>query len=416
MRDRPTINVPYEWWRIYGPFEVGLQGMPHIGHMIRWYREQKGWKVDDLAQALGISKTRTYELEEDIRMPKDLSRREILAKLLSIPPILLNIPSLEIVPLNGVFRVLDRESMERYENILSLCWHAYYTSGAHLALALVMQCIHELERSLLMTSGVAFDQLLALKCRFLQLQAVITRDQLEVPLSLRVNDEAIGIARHLGNPDLLAAALFRRARTFLQEQDYAAAARDIDEALRTVKHGRDAALRAYVAICWAEIHSSFNLTDKAMQQKCLTLMDGVAHSVRSSSKNVLTGEGSFTRVDLPGLFMERANTLMRFGNKADAEDALAIVQETLERNFIRWQGNLGIANAHLCLVSNDIDGACLVASDTLRIVRATHSRRNEQKIKALFLAAYHQYPRLASLRTLGRELGYAFSNSGELVV
>lgn len=402
----PNPQATYDWWKVYGPFDAGEGMMPHIGHMIRWYREQQGWKIEDLAGALGISKPQAYALEESITMPKDISRRQALIELLGIPPLLLAVPFLELVPVQsaGKLRVLDPQSFGRFEGILSLSWDTYYGASAQSATGLVEQCIAELDGALAAASGIERDQLYGLKVRFLQLGGVIARDRLDFESSLETSGSAITLARHLGNPELIASALFRRARTHLQMDNQTLAARDLEEALPFARRSRDA-LRCYVFICWAEVQSQIAPTDRQVQRAALAALDDVARTVRSA-KSVLDGDGSFTRVDLPGLFMERTNVLRRFGMIDAAHDTLAIVRENLGPALTRWQGNLRIADAQLCLASGDIDGGCFVASEGLKIVRATRSKSNERKIDTVFRQLYAAQPHHSRVRNLGRELGY----------
>ncbi len=401
-------QIPYDWWKVYGPFEPGKEMMPHIGHMIRWYREQQGWKIEDLARALGISKPQAYALEESITMPKDISRRQALIDLLSIPPLLLAVPYLELVPAQsaGRLRVLDPQSLNKFEGILSLSWETYYSSSAQRATGLVEQCIVELDEAIPTASGIERDQLYGLKARFLHLDGVIGRDRLDFTRSLESSQESISLARHLGNPELIAAALFRRARTHLQKDNLDLAMQDLEEAMPAARRSRDA-LRCYVHICYAEVQSMLSPGDMQVRRSCLTSLDEVARTVRRSSEGMLDGDGSFTRVDLPGLFMERTNVLRRFGMIEEAHDTLAIVREQLGPSLTRWQGNLRIADAQLCLASDDVDGCCYTASDGLNIVRATRSKSNEKKIDAIFRQLYQIHPGHKQVRNLGRDLGYA---------
>lgn len=403
----PPAHTVNDWWSVYGPFEPGVEMMPHIGHMIRWYRELRGWKIEDLAGALGLSRQQTYALEESVTMPKDISRRRFLIELLGIPPLLLAVPQLQMVSIQsaGRLRVLDPQSVSRLEGILSLSWNTYYTSSAQHAAELVAQCVGELDGAIGQASGIERDQLYGLKARFLQLDGVIGRDRLDFARSLDSSEVSITLARHLGNPELLAAALFRRARTYLQTHKPELAARDLAEALPFARRSRDA-LRCYVLICYAEVQSILAPQDLTVQQTALSTLDEVARTVRSA-KSVLDGDGSFTRVDLPGLFMERTNVLRRFGALEEAHDTLEIVRENLGPSLTRWQGNLRIADAQLCLASRDIDGCCYVASEGLKIVRATGSKSNEKKIHSIFQQLNQTQPRYSLVRELGRELGYA---------
>src|SRR5690242_11637154 len=80
-----------QWWYIYGPFDPGENNLPHLGQVIRYYRELRQWKVKDLADALGQSPRHVYEIESSANMPELISRRQAISNLLKIPPVLLGL-------------------------------------------------------------------------------------------------------------------------------------------------------------------------------------------------------------------------------------------------------------------------------------------------------------------------------------
>ena len=70
---KATQNI---WWYIYGPFDPGENNLPHLGQVIRYYRELRQWKAKDLADALGQSPRHVYEIESSPNMPELISRRQ----------------------------------------------------------------------------------------------------------------------------------------------------------------------------------------------------------------------------------------------------------------------------------------------------------------------------------------------------
>jgi tetratricopeptide (TPR) repeat protein len=398
MMVAPEI-LPPDWWQVYGPFKPGVGNFPHIGHVIRWYRETQGLEIEDLARELHLSVRRTYELEETAAMPKSIPRREALAQILGIPLVLLNLPHSPRAV--GTINVIPSHTMQAYEDVLTLAWGSYYTSSTQRAASTAGHWLQLLRREIESVRSVAQDQLTALLCRFLQLAGVIARDGLDFRQARLYCDEAIQLAFQIGNAELIASSLYRRAKIYVEQQQYPLAIQDLEAALPYANQSRDP-LRCYVSIFLAEVSSLLAPKDLQIQGKSLTLLDHVGRTVRKSK--VLEDDGSFAKVDIPGLYMIRGDVLRRFGNIKEAENALLIVRDNLPPEFTRWQSNLLISEAMLCHANGDLEGACQIALDALPVVRATHSRSNEAKIEQLYWNFYKAQPLRPDVRELGRQL------------
>ena len=142
-----------------------------------------------------------------------------------------------------------------------------------------------------------------------------------------------------------------------------------------------------------------------LQKKSIDLLDEVGRVVRACRGRVLERDGSYTRVDVPGLYMVRGDVLRRFGRLDDAQDALLIVRDNLPHNFTRWQGNLLVADAQLCHAEGDYRGTCELAQDALSFVDETHSSSTRAKIERLYGSLVQQAPRNPGVSTLGKRLG-----------
>src|SRR2546429_4109537 len=134
----------YKWWYTYGPFDPGENNLPHLGQVIRYYRELRQWKAKDLADALGQSVRHIYEIESSPNMPELISRRQALSNILKIPPVLLglavitsddqsNNEKMSLVEQAGTIKVIDSQTMTMYEGLLALSWELYYTASAQSA-------------------------------------------------------------------------------------------------------------------------------------------------------------------------------------------------------------------------------------------------------------------------------------------
>lgn len=402
-----SIEHHGHWWNIYGDFEQATEGMPHFGRIIHYYRKRSGFSPEDLARELGLKPRAIYSMEETQNMPRELTRRAALVQLLGIPAALLSVPTLTLlsdlskdVP---SLNLLDAESIGMYEDNLNLAWQLYYSYSAQVAAVTIKERVCTLSSKITQAHSVERDQLLSLKCRFLQLDGVSSRDRLAFNHSLAASKEAIEIAEHLGNAELLASALFRRARTYMAQGQYVLAVEDLQRAEPNARVSRDP-LKSYVKICLAEAYSLESPLDRQTQRRARILLDDVGRKLRV--KSVLDGDGSFTRVDIAGWSMEVANVYGRFGkgHLDSAREALEDARDTLGPQWTRWQGNLEIADASLSLHENDIYGCCAHIRVALPIIQGTKSKSNQAKLLKVFEQLKRQHPTHKEILTLTQDL------------
>lgn len=399
------------WWYAYGPFPSAPQGnMPHAGRVIASYRDLAGWSKARLAANLGITERRVYQLEGSPELPEPLARRELLVRSLHIPPALMGLIVLSYAPNRrltltalGEVSALSPSTIEAYQGVLALAWEAYYTSSAQRATSTVALWQRYLHDSLSTVGGIAQDQVRALLCRFGQLSGTIARDRLDFNAALYHARESLLLAEHLNNAELVTSSLHRRARTYIDMRRYDLAVADLERALPFARHSRDP-LRSYLLVCLAEALSMLYPGDEHLEKRCLNLLDEVSRTVRASRSQVLENDGSYTRVDVPGLYMIRCDVLRRFNRLNDAQDALLIVRGNLPRNFTRWQSNLLIADAQLCHAQGDYSGACDLALEGLAFVDETRSSSTRVKIERLYASLVQQIPQNTGVQALGKRL------------
>lgn len=396
------------WWYTYGPFSPGDNNLPHLGQVIHYYRELRGWRVKDLADALGQSLRHVYEIESSPNMPELISRRQALSHLLKIPPVLLGlavvIPESDLDQLSnelaGTIRIIDSQAIRMYESMLASSWELYYTSSAQRAASNIDYWLQFLTSAAKKVSGVQRDQFIALLCRFYQLSGVAARDRMDTQQALRDGKKAVDLAFTLENPELIAASLFRRARTYVQQQKYDAAISDLEGALPYANRSRNP-LKGYVYQTTAEVYSIVAREDKQMQKKSLHILDQVGRITR---KGNLEDDGSFVKLNIAGLYMDRARALTLFHKPEEAHNALNIARDNLGPELTRWQARLLIADAQAYLVENDPDSSCEIALEALKIVRATQSHSNETRIQDLHGQLQQQYPHHPLVNRLSLQL------------
>lgn len=398
----------HRWWHAYGPFDEGEHHLPHLGQVIRYYRELRQWKAKDLAEALGQSVRHVYEIESSPNMPELISRRYAISKLLSIPPALLGLSV--IVSANqaealgiqaaGTIKAIDAHTMDVYESMLAANWQLYYTSSAQHAAVNIQSCIQLLTTLAKNARGVEQAQITGLLCRFYQLAGVAARDRMDMNQALRDGKKAVELAFQLENPELIAASLFRRAKTSMKLQRYTAAMQDLESALPYAGQSRDP-LKGYVYQATAEAYANLPKKDAMQQKQCFRLFDQVARIIR---KGNLEDDGSFVKLNIAGLYIDKAQAYAHYGKYEEAHNALNTARSNLGPELTRWQARLFIADAQICFAEGDPGSSCEIALDALKIVHATQSSSNKARIQRLYEQLQSTYPHHPLVNRLGTQL------------
>jgi DNA-binding SARP family transcriptional activator len=308
---------------------------------------------------------------------------------------------LPTLPPIWVDEVVFPVTVQAYEDVLALAWEAFYTSSVQRAASTVEHWLRLLALQINIVPALS-DELTDLQCRFLQLKSVIARDRTDFPTAFAAIDEAIAIAFRLNYVELIASSLYRRAKIHAAQQRYLAAVSYLESALPYASASRDP-LRCYISMLLAEIYSLLVPGNEEYSHKSLTLLDAVDRTVRSHG--VLEGDGSYVKVDVPGLYMIRGDVLRRAGQFKEAQEAIVVVRDSLSRDFTRWQGNLLLSEARLALAEHDIATSVQRGCEVLEITAATRSRSGEAKVHRLYWDIWKVEPEHARVKELGVRLG-----------
>ena len=308
---------------------------------------------------------------------------------------------LPALPSIWIDEVVFPTTVQAYEDVLALAWEAFYTSSVQRAASTVEHWLRLLALQINIVPGLS-DQLTDLQCRFLQLKSVIARDRTDFPTAFAAIDEAIAMAFRLNRAELIASSLYRRAKIQAAKQRYPAAVSYLESALPFASSSRDP-LRCYISMLLAEMYSLLAPGNEEYSHKSLTLLDEVDRAVRSHG--VLEGDGSYVKVDVPGLYMIRGDVLRRAGQFKEAQEAIVVVRDSLSRDFTRWQGNLLLSEARLALAEHDIATSVQRGCEVLEITAATRSRSGEAKVHRLYWDIWKVEPEHARLKELGVRLG-----------
>jgi len=308
---------------------------------------------------------------------------------------------LPALPPIWVDEVVFPATVQAYEDVLALAWEAFYTSSVQRAASTVEHWLRLLALQMNIVPGLS-DQLTDLQCRFLQLKSVIARDRTDFPTAFAAIDEAIAIAFRLNNAELIASSLYRRAKIHAAQQRFPAAVSYLESALPYASASRDP-LCCYISMLLAEMYSLLAPGNEEYSHKSFRLLDEVDRTVRSYG--ILEGDGSYVKVDVPGLYMIRGDVLRRAGQFKKAQEAIVVVRDSLSRDFTRWQGNLLLSEARLALAEHDITTSVQRGCEVLEITAATRSRSGEAKVHRLYWDIWKAEPEHARVKELGVRLG-----------
>jgi hypothetical protein len=221
-----------------GPFDVQEDGWPHAGQVMRYFRE----KLDITAKTFGklygkevrengkpICERWILEMELENKVPTDITRRRIIAHLLSIPPVLLGLASLEDVliqqeqeqpspPTTVHQSTLQKVPIEiaTYEKNVRIALQLHRTSNAQALLQEVNSAIKDLENFEGQTKGNLLYRVRELLISNRFLAAKIVKDQRQYALAYMYANNAVYVAKSMEDDELLAAAKYIRGCTKLE--------------------------------------------------------------------------------------------------------------------------------------------------------------------------------------------------------
>lgn len=403
-------KMAFYWWYAYGHFGPGDDDLPHLGQVFKYYRELRGWTKEELATILDCTVRYVEMLEspKNTKMPESLPRRKFIARVLGIPLVLMvGIPSFPDMKQEentsrsfmDSFTIADPRTMTLYERMLTFCWEACYTSSFQRAAGDVAFCLTMLNESMKDAKGIQRDQLNAMRCRFYQLAGIIARDRLDFDQALKDGTQAVDLALELNNAELIAASLDHRSGSHARQKRYDLALLDIQRALPYADRSRSI-LRGNVYLVAAEKH--MRVQGQRAEHEVMGFLDTVGSIVR---KGHLEDDGSFLKLNVASLHIERAKILTQFHHFEDAHNSFKIAHKNLSPDLVSWQANILIEEAETCFQEEEIDGCCEQASRALKIVRTLQSRSREERIQRLYIRCRKRAPHNISVYRLGEALG-----------
>ena len=196
----------------YGPFTAQEDGWPNAGEVIRHYRRKQRMSAEELAtlygEAIGEQITARWilKMEQQNKIPLDITWRQALVKILGIPPFLLGLASVEQVTykpvaIKKVPQALTYASfdLEWYSKEAHVFWKLHYAQTAQDVLADLLIYINKLAPIQHTTKGDLNRHINELINSFYRLAATIQRDQGNFEQAYILANHGVRLAKDMGN-------------------------------------------------------------------------------------------------------------------------------------------------------------------------------------------------------------------------
>jgi transcriptional regulator with XRE-family HTH domain len=410
------------WWSRYGNFDPGIGVYPHMGQVVAHYRLKRRFKTQqDLAIALGISKRTVEELEGTVNMnaPDSIERRQVIARLLKIPPALLALDWRFMVSddvdqehsFADVTKLLEDDTFTLYQNILHMGRGYLYNGGPSYIAGIVDESLNKLLPITRNLSEIERESWLEMLCRYYQLSTSFALRRLDKKQTLLYAKRSIEIAQELDNVQLIASTYYRRIRVHL---DLRKAAISEDEKQRRLERAKmdvqavlqykDVAsiLKGNIYLIAAEVYS-LDASDSSTRRQCERWQDQAATIVYKTADN--EEDDTFLRLNGTALHHEKAKTLIQFKHFKEAQNELNIARKALQADLLTWHINLYITEAQLYKAQNDLEGSAISGVEAYKIAKVVQSLKDEAEVKRLFLELKHLDAANPHVCNLGRVVG-----------
>jgi tetratricopeptide (TPR) repeat protein len=414
----------------YGPYTAQADGWPNAGEVMRDYRVKMGMSAEEaakryseaLAQQIGSGKKgqRTksitaswiLNMENENRVPTDLTRRRLLADLLGIPYALFGLASLENVAFKPSLSIPSQiplstkpplvkkgfEDIERYAKEIPLLWQLHYTSTAYHMLNNIDTAIASLEALEKLSDGNLYQHIQELLNSYYQLGNVITKDQGAFARSYSYANHAVRVTKNTGQEQRVATARYRRGYTSLvwglfgEVDSIGAFKRDTDKitaAIRDFKRALPHAHPQLKGFLWLELSRAYSslLQNPTEVSIALSLIEQAEDVIDVGALNdPYTPMKSLNQ----GMhLLGKAITLTYVGRSEEATevlDGLEYLQDNkgIGRDQVRQQAWIDILYAQASLRSKDYYEAIRRATSAFLVCKDIHSLNNIAIINDLY--------------------------------
>jgi tetratricopeptide (TPR) repeat protein len=390
----------------FGPFSEGNDGYPHSGEVVRHYRvvvnRISATRFGKLyGQALGENpKTRIWvlQMERTNAVPLDITRRRIIAQILSIPPVLLGLSDgLAKVPLAMMDTpqmatrlskqtTLQKHVLDEYQQSLVQYFAGYYHRHGQAALDDVGFATQELATLLSYAREQNRITGTTLISRYHQFAVNIAREQRNYDLALAHAQKAIKRAEevHLSNPnsDLMTIALLRRGLAGFEQhitssgqESLSSIVPYVDAAISHAEHAIPL-MNGFASLEWGLVHAYTVRSETEKTQVMHRLDQGykyVSHYRVEDDENFL----KFS----PGWYhLTRAEALIALKMYVDALGDLELAEEATPVTLPRRFAYIDALRAKAYIGLREYPMALSFAEDALKGSQAVKSEFNIARI------------------------------------
>jgi transcriptional regulator with XRE-family HTH domain len=414
--------VPGYWWSRYGDFSPGIGVYPHVGQIIAHYRVKRGFRrQEDLATALGCSKRVIEELEgaASVKGPDSLDRRQVLARLLRIPPALLALDWRFMMDHGKPYG--DEELASRlqaeddaftpYQNILLMARGYLYNGGPSYIADIVDDSLEKISPIAEDMPDFEKEPWLEMLCRYYQLSSSFALRHLDKNKAYYYAQKAIEIAGRLENLSLLAASHYRCVRVHLDLRKYAGNEEEKQERLinakaevqECLKYIEDVGpiLKGNIYLIASEVYA-LSSQDEMTKRKCNEWQRKAETLVY---RNDDREDETFLRLNATALHHEKAKTRILFGDYAEAHNEIVSARKTLNADLLTWHANLNITEARLYYAQGDLEASSSMALEAYRVAKVVQSPKEIEEVKRLWHALNEKDTSNPSICNLGLALG-----------
>jgi tetratricopeptide (TPR) repeat protein len=213
--------------------------------------------------------------------------------------------------------------------------------------------------------------------------------------AMHYHSQSIMIGKELENPDLIASALFRRAKTLLRREQPERAMADMTQAVTYARTARNN-LRGYVYQMAGEVVTRLPRSSETTTQ-FHRFMDAAGKILRSGG---IEDDGSGAHFNAAGFHQDRARGFLRLNDTEGALNALALADQYQPRNMPRWQVELTTLRAQAYAQSGEPEWACQQLEEAYLLLPLTQSKVQKQNIRDVYDGILARYPQEVKVRQL----------------
>ncbi len=406
------------WWKVYGfPFEAGPDGYPHIGKVIRHFREhmvkevrgeKKPWTQTDLATALDVT-TETVRLMEKRTHLDQMDRREALAQIFygtatlsqGAPHLfaLFGLHEQSFVPLKetaaaSLYLPQNMTNLQEHRDIQKFLFEKYHTNHGYSLLEEAEFWLDLLTSQVApQVSGAQHLDVLALQRQYHIFFGNVAREARQnrkalfhMEKAMTLGDDAIrwtndrSVAEQTQAKELKVGALYNRAMAQFEQGNFVRAAQDIDVALALCAKLPISHITSHTLIDAGMIHAYAASTaqEAASALSYFTVADRHLEYI-SSEKDL-----SFATYDKGMLYLRQAMALCAPKSSSNTQEALDDAERLVSPEFARRRLLIDIFRAQYLIENKEYEQATRLALSALEISRKLHSKLNRDRIEQLY--------------------------------